>query len=265
MKNISKEKLTGIAGTLVFHGVLLVLLLLIVMDRPPMEPEAGLSVVMGDEFVMTEVKVAPQPPKPQVQPQPQPQKPSPDKPLITQNDEESMQVDSVKAAEKEKAKRLAEEAERKRLAEEAERKRREEEAMSKATNLMANAFGKGNSMSSKGESSGEKSAGNPDGQADSGAAEGSGFGSFDLEGRSIYGGGKLPLPAYNVQEEGRVVVTIVVNPDGQVISTAIHYRTNTSSQALRNAAINAAKRVRFNSIGGVNNQEGTITYYFKLK
>ena len=256
MENISKEKITGIVVTVIFHLLVLLLLMFIVMDRPPMEPEAGLSVVMGNEYAMTEVEMAPQPPKPQAQPVRQ--EPKPEKPLITQNDEESIAINSAKNAEIEKEKMLAEA--------EAERKRQEEEAMKKAASLMANAFGKGNSMGSKGNDKvDEGTSGSPEGNQDTGEKEGSGFGSFDLAGRSLYGDGKLPLPAYNVQEEGRVVVTITVDPDGNVVSARIHSRTNTTSKALRAAAMNAAKRARFNAIGGVNNQEGTITYYFKLR
>ena len=111
----------------------------------------------------------------------------------------------------------------------------------------------------------EGAAGAPDGQIEDGEKEGAGMGSWDLHGRALAGDGKLPLPSYNVQEEGRVVVTITVDSDGNVVGARIHSRTNTTVQALRTAALNAAKRAKFNAIGGVNNQEGTITYYFKLK
>ena len=256
MKEISKEKIIGIVGTVTFHLLVALLLLFIVMGKPPMEPEAGLSVVMGEDYAMTEVEMKPQPPKPQVQPKPQ--KPSPEEPLITQNDEESISADSAKSVELKKEELLAEQ--------EAERKRREEETLKMATNLMANAFGKGSSMGSKGNDDIDKGAsGAPDGNMETGEKEGSGMGSWDLAGRALAGDGKLPLPAYNVQEEGRVVVTITVDSDGNVISARIHPRTNTTAQALRTAAITAAKRARFNAIGGVNNQEGTITYYFKLR
>lgn len=265
MKKLSKEQMTGIAGTALFHALLLLLLLFIVMDRPPLEPEAGLSVVMGDEYAMTEVEVLPQPQPPQPQPQPVVQKPAPERPMITQNDEPSIVIDSVKLAAEKEAERLAKiEEERKRLEE--ERKRKEKETMEKASSLMANAFGKGSSMGSKGDTTADKGVqGAPDGQQDTGEKEGAGIGRFDLDGRSLTGNGKLPLPAYNVQEEGRVVVTIIVSPEGRVISASIHHRTNTSSPALRNAAIKAAKAAHFNTIAGVNNQEGTITYFFKLK
>jgi TonB family protein len=85
-----------------------------------------------------------------------------------------------------------------------------------------------------------------------------------LNGREL-GSGGLPRPVYNVQEEGRVVVTITVNPAGQVIHTSINKRTNTANAALRKAAEDAARKARFNAVNGVNNQTGTITYYFKLK
>ena len=107
--------------------------------------------------------------------------------------------------------------------------------------------------------------GSPTGNAAEGKSTGTGgYGTFDLNGRSL-GSGGLPMPVYNVQDEGRVVVTITVNPAGQVISTSINKRTNTVNAALRKAAEEAARKARFNQVDGVNNQTGTITYYFKLK
>ena len=62
-----------------------------------------------------------------------------------------------------------------------------------------------------------------------------------------------------------MVVNITVNPSGEVIATSINRRTNTVNPELRKAAEDAAKRARFNNIEGVDNQSGTITYYFKLR
>ena len=39
----------------------------------------------------------------------------------------------------------------------------------------------------------------------------------------------------------------------------------TAEERAKRAAEQAAKRTKFNAIGGENNQTGTITYYFKLK
>ena len=62
-----------------------------------------------------------------------------------------------------------------------------------------------------------------------------------------------------------MVVTITVDPEGNVIDTRINSRTNTTNLQLRNAAIEAARRTKFNATSAENNQTGTITYYFKLK
>ena len=261
MKEISKDKIIGIAGTVLFHALVLLLLYFLVLSKPPQEPEAGLAVVMGEEYNMTEVEIVKPEPEPAPKPTPKPvlQKPAPEKPMITQKSEESMVVDSLQAKEREEA-LLAEKRE-------AERKRKEEEAMAKAANLMANAFGKGSGMSRKSDEMAEEgsSKGSPDSGMEYGATAASGMGTYDLEGRSLGGDGKLPTPVYTVQEEGRVVVTVTVNPEGKVISANINRRTGTTSLALRNAALNAAKSAVFNRINGLNNQEGTITYYFKLK
>ena len=134
-----------------------------------------------------------------------------------------------------------------------------------ARKRVAGAFGKGAQMGSKGTTEGTGIQGSPTGNAPEGASSGTGgYGTFDLGGRSI-GQGGLPRPAYNVQDEGIVVVSITVNPAGHVIATSIDRKTNTINSALRKAAEDAAKKARFNAVSGLNNQTGTITYYFKLK
>ena len=169
----------------------------------------------------------------------------------------------VKKPEKTEAEKAAE---AKRLAEEkAERERKAAEEAAKKK--VANAFGKGAQMGGKkGTSeSGTGVEGSKDGNSSTGAKTGvAGYGTFNLGGRSL-GEGGLPKPAYNVQEEGRVVVNITVNPAGLVIATSINPQTNTVNAVLRKSAEDAAKKARFNSVDGVNNQSGTITYYFNLK
>ena len=134
-----------------------------------------------------------------------------------------------------------------------------------SSKLAASAFGRAKSLGGKG--AGTTGAGMGDGSrgnSETGRGTGSGNGSFDLDGRSL-GPGGLPRPSYNVREEGKVVVTIVVNPSGQVIRTSINKMTNTTNPALRKAAEDAAKKARFNNVSGLNNQTGTITYYSQLK
>ena len=291
---MKKNKITGLVGTLVLHVILLVLLLLIAISKPKAQEEGGVPVMLGnmemaqgnaDPYTLTDVDILDEPQLPTEVSVPE-SVPTPpvESEMITQEDEPTVAVpkketpkpapkkevvkkekpkkEPVKPKEKTEAEKRAE---AERLA--AEKKAAEERAAAEAAaKRIAGAFGKGTQMGSKGTgTSGEGIQGSPTGNAAEGQSTGvGGYGTFDLNGRSL-GPGGLPRPIYNVQEEGRVVVTITVNPAGQVIHTSINKRTNTANAALRKAAEDAARKARFNSVSGVNNQTGTITYYFKLK
>lgn len=281
---MKQSKVTGIIGTLAFHVLVLLLLFLFKLAVPEKQEEGGVPVMLGntelaqgnsDPYTMTEVDIMPQPetsvPEP-VQPEPEVEQP-----MITQTDEPSIQVKEekpkqekpkVEKPKKETPKKPDEKpAEKPKEKTEAEKRAEAEKAAAEAAaNKIAGAFGKGSQMGSKGNAaSGSGVQGSTQGNASDGNTHGvGGYGTFDLNGRSL-GPGGLPVPVYNVQDEGRVVITIVVNPAGQVISTSINKRTNTVNPALRKAAEEAARKARFNSVDGVNNQSGTITYYFKLK
>ena len=291
---MKKNKITGLVGTLVLHVILLVLLLLIAISKPKAQEEGGVPVMLGnmemaqgnaDPYTLTDVDILDEPQLPTEVSVPEPVPTPPvESEMITQEDEPTVAVpkketpkpapkkevvkkekpktEPVKPKEKTEAEKRAE---AERLA--AEKKAAEERAAAEAAaKRIAGAFGKGTQMGSKGTgNSGEGIQGSPTGNAAEGQSTGvGGYGTFDLNGRSL-GPGGLPRPIYNVQEEGRVVVTITVNPAGQVIHTSINKRTNTANAALRKAAEDAARKARFNSVSGVNNQTGTITYYFKLK
>ena len=272
MKQLNKEQMHGVVGTAIVHIILLLILLLVVIDKPVPKEEQGVPVVLGnvqrskgDAYTYTEVKVAPQPaPKP-VQPKPVKSKADP---LITQNTEKTVALNSgeKKKQEVKKPEKTPEQLEAERKAREEERKRQEAEKMARETNAkIAGAFGKGTTMTDKGASSeGSGNEGSVTGNETSGVAKGvGGYGSFDLSGRQLVG--SLPVPTYNTQEEGRVVITITVAPNGRVVNADINKRTNTTSAALRQAALKAARQAIFSTVSTVNNQMGTITYYFKLK
>ena len=120
-------------------------------------------------------------------------------------------------------------------------------------------------MSKKGDSDKDESTkGSAQGNSDAGQPTGVGV-SFSLEGRSP-GKDGIAVPKEKLQAKGRVVVNITVAPNGRVISTSINPKgTNTADLKLRNAAEKAAKNTIFNSIAGVDNQSGTITYNFELR
>ena len=297
---MKKNKITGLVGTAVLHIILLILLWVIAIRRPEVQEEGGVPVMLGntelsqgsaDPYTLTDVDILnePEAPAPDVS-EPETVPPVEVKEeIMTQTEEETVAVpkkepkketpkkekpkketpkkdvpkkETVKPKEKTEAEKRAEAekaaAEKKAAAERA--------AAEAAAKKIAGAFGKGTQMGNKGTgTTGAGLEGNPTGNASEGKSSGvGGYGTFDLNGRSL-GSGGLPMPVYNVQDEGRVVVTITVNPAGQVISTSINKRTNTVNASLRKAAEEAARKARFNQVGGVNNQTGTITYYFKLK
>lgn len=248
------------------HVAVILFLLLMVFTKPERPEEDGMPVMLG-EVPDARGGNAPSLVKVDVMPVESPAKVEQD--IITQEEEETIvlkprtdEKKEVKKPEKTEAEK-AEEA--RRLAEEkAERERREAEEA--ARKRVAGAFGKGAQMGSTGTSTGQGVQGSTTGNDSEGALTGQGgYGTFSLGGRAL-GEGGLPRPAYNVQDEGRVVINITVNPAGQVIATEINLQqTNTISPSLRKAAEEAARKARFNAVEGLNNQMGTITYHFKLK
>ena len=290
MDRRKKGEYVGALGALLVHVAVIALLILVSFTVPqPDEDAGGIPVMMGnvdaargfDDPSLVDVDVldeeAPAPA------QTQPELPS-EQDLLTQTEEETVTLkpkteepkkETVKPKEVVKPKKPVKKpekteaekaAEAKRLAEakaERERKAAEEAARKK----VAGALGKGSQMTgNKGTSAGGTGTeGSKEGNSSTGAKTGTGgYGTFDLGGRSL-GTGSLPKPAYNVQEEGRVVVNITVNPAGQVVATSINPQTNTVNSVLRKAAEDAARKARFNTVDGVTNQTGTITYYFNLR
>ena len=256
---VTKSQIQGAVATLAVHAVAVVLLLLLVMRTPQLEAESGIPVMLGntelaqghtESYQFTEVSsVKSDVPNIENAPQTQP-KPQVEEPLITQPDEPTVEMPTPEEIEAQK------------------RAEAERQAAERAAQQMASAFGKGFEMGSKGEATEPVTEGTQGVETGVSAAEkatGQGvLGTFDLNGRSISGDG-LPVPINTVQDEGRVVVNITVSPEGKVVATSINRRTNTVNPELRQAAEDAACRARFNRIDAVGDQQGTITYYFKLR
>lgn len=279
-----KDDIYSLAGSIAFHVVILLILFFSVMKTIVPEEDGGVLVNFGNvnsaagtfepEYTGQDLPQETTPPPPP----PAPVEAAKEE-LVTQDLEESIAIkEAKKKKEKEKAeqqkkaeeerkrkeeqdRKRKEEAEKKRLAEE---KRKKEEAIS---NRVAGAFGIGSGKgTSQGDAeSGSGNQGSPFGNSDHGANEGvGGYGSFNLNGRSI-GAGGLPKPAYTIQEEGKIVINITVDPKGNVIFADIGKGTNIDNASMRKSALEAAKKAKFNSIAGTNNQSGTITYVYKLK
>ena len=261
MDRRKKGEYIGALGALLVHVAVIALLILVSFTVPqPDEDAGGVPVMMGnvdaasgfddpslvDVDIMDEDAAAPAETAPEL--------PS-EQDLLTQTEEETVTLkpkteepkketvkpkevvkpkEPVKKPEKTEAEKAAE---AKRLAEEkAERERKAAEEA--ARKRVSGAFGKGAQMTgNKGTAaSGTGTEGSKEGNSSTGAKTGTGgYGTFDLGGRSL-GTGSLPKPAYNVPEEGRVVVNITVNPAGVVIGTSINPQTNTVNSTLRKAA-----------------------------
>lgn len=91
------------------------------------------------------------------------------------------------------------------------------------------------------------------------------LGYFNLEGRFLIDE-KLQHPAYNIQEEGCIIVEITVNNQGDVIMAEVRLKgTNIASPYMRYSAVEAAKKTKFNKIKENQNQIGIIIYKYTLK
>ena len=274
-----KETLVGLIGTLVVHGVVFLLLWFLFIRAAEPQEESGVPVLLGsemlaqgggDRYKMTEVDIRPIPKE--ISASPEKNISQVGEKIISQDMEETVAIEPKKEEKKvvEKTPEKPTEPVQEQPKEKTEAELRaeaEKAAAEAAARSIAGAFGKGNSMENRGDATtGTGIQGSVEGNSETGEkSEGvGGYGSFDLNGRTL-GEGGLPRPDYTVQDEGRVVVTIIVNPAGQVVSAEIHRRTNTTNATLRKAALDAARKARFNAVNEVNNQSGTITYYFKLK
>ncbi|MBR1784379.1 MAG: energy transducer TonB [Bacteroidales bacterium] len=118
---------------------------------------------------------------------------------------------------------------------------------------------------SEGTSGGPGNQGSPDGSPDAQAYTGDGGSgsSFSLKGRNAV---SLPKPGYNSNQQGKVVVKIVVDRQGRVTRAEAPEKGSTiTAGALVEQARQAALKARFNaSADAPDEQSGTITYIFKI-
>jgi len=87
-----------------------------------------------------------------------------------------------------------------------------------------------------------------------------GASSWSIAGRSLVG--RLVQPSCKVSEQGVVVVNIRVDATGKVFDASIGNGTTITSEEVRAAALNAAKKNLFTS--GYSSATGTITYGFAI-
>ena len=277
MKDIQSHIIAGVT-TVVILLLLLLLLFKLTISAPIQMEDEGIVITFGnadegggtpDALPLTPMAQSESQP---AAPAPAPQKPS-DNNLIVQEDEESLAL--AKQVEEEQKRQAMEQelirkqkeaeaaqAEAERIAREkalAEQRAKEQQAIDKANQLAA-LFGQ--STSNEGA--------NADGQSETPTASSKGnpvgknFGSVDgnmwsLQGRSVK---SMPKPSSDFNQQGKVVVNIRVDKEGNVVLASIGDGTNISDSYTQQLALEAARKAKFTA--GEREQVGSITYNFKL-
>ena len=256
-----RNRLIAIATTVVVHAVVLFILALVVLKSEPVKEDfGGVFVQAGyiDEAQGTFEPYVPESNEPAAEPSLPSSQPEPGaEELITQDSEETIALEEKKKREEERRReeQIKREAEERLLAEQREKEQR-------VSNAMQNAFGTPTNGSSGAAEKGKGVQGSPTGNASTGVSQGvGGWGDFSLQGRKCL---DLPKPRYNSNVEGTVVVEITVDKEGVVVAASVKVGS-APNEALRTAALEAAKKARFDSSAKNVSQMGTITYKFKQR
>jgi colicin import membrane protein len=285
--NIPSEKGKGIAGTIIIHAVALGVLLLFGFTVPVMPPpELGIEVNFGTDDTgsgliepsesSSSVDAAPPLPAQAVNE-------SQDEALLTQDTEEAPEVKKVdpEAARKkqeeldaekrrleeieaERVRKVEEEKERKRV--EAE-KQRQSDISNRTINALINTRNTGSTSTGEGITVGAGNQGVVTGSVESqNRGDGGGTGNkgivYELQGRGVQ---KLPNPVYDYQEDGKVVVEVIVDRSGTVTQAIPGIKGSTTlNPYLLKAAKVAALQARFDAKPDALPEKGSITYIFKL-
>ena len=258
-----KNKRTGLIGTIIFHGLLLILFIfcgLTYLEPPP--EEEGITINfgtsdqgMGDVQPREETAAAQeeQPQEEEVReaiPTPTPSQATEE--VVTQSIEEAPKVSNAKKPEPVKEKE-----------EPKEEPPQPSEALRNALNKFKNNPGK---PANEGETGQPGDQGRTDGDVNSRNREGGGSGAgftFNLAGRKIT---TPPKISDDSQDEGKVVVDIVVDKYGRVVRAVPGGRgSTTTSPILYRKAKEAAMQTTFSvQNDGPVEQKGQMTFIFIL-
>lgn len=250
-----KSRIAALAGTIVFHAIMLVVLLLLAFHTPlPLPGEEGVEVNLGySDEGMGDI----QPEIPALAPKaaPQPKQAKADDEFVTEKSEEAPAIT------KEKKKTI-------KPVPVVKPTPAVETPKEPVVNQKALYPGKSTTTSpggNQGVTGKPGDQGNPNGTPGSpnytgGGGKGNGI-SFDLGGR---GSRSLPKPTYNSPEQGKIVVSIKVNREGRVTYASAGAKGTTISEInLRQQAESAARKTLFAADADApEEQRGTITYVF---
>ena len=249
-KKEKADKGIAIVGTIAVHALVLLVLFLMAFRTPlPLPGEEGVEVDLGmmDQGMGN---IQPETPAIPMAAQPLQEESKNEEDIVTQNDDEAPAIEKPKNTKPKQETKPVEEP--------------------KPT-VNQKALFKGSNNPQAGGSEGitgqPGDQGKPNGLAgikkyDGNGGKGNGTG-YDLGGR---GAKSLHRPDDDFSEEGRIVVDIWVNRNGQVVRAEVATKgTDIISNSMRQKAIQAAKRSTFASDPDApEEQHGTITYTFVI-
>jgi hypothetical protein len=251
-----KFRIAAIAGTIVFHALLLLTLLLLALRTPlPLPSEEGVEVNLGySDDGMGDL----QPEVPALSPAaaPPPSQAKADDQYVTENTEEAPVIEKVKKkTEKTNPSPVTKSTTVEKPKEPVVNQKALYPGKSKQTSEGGNQ-GITGKPGDQGKENGTPGSPNYTGNG----GKGNGI-SYDLGGR---GAQSLPKPTYNSPEQGKIVVSIKVNRQGQVTYASAGAKGTTISEInLRQQAENAARKTLFApDANAPEEQRGTITYVF---
>jgi len=266
-----KDEIKGIAGTIVFHALVILALLFLALRTPlPLPSEGGVEVNLGNSedgmgMIQPEELASAAPVSPP------PSTASETEEYVTSDEEEAPAIEPKKEPKPKPVERT-----------EPKPVVKKEPAPEPAPKVNPKALFPGKSTTGKTGAGGNEGItgkpgdqGNPFGTPDatgyegdggSGGGKGGGVGSgisYDLSGRTPK---SIPRPSNTFRDQGKVVVRIWVNRNGDVIRVepGIKGSTTTSSQ-LKDLAAQAARKAKFSANpDAAETQVGTISYIFEL-
>ncbi len=259
-----KDEIKGMAGTIIFHALLVLALLFLALRTPlPLPTEGGVEVNLGNSddgmgnIQPRELTAA-------SQATPPPQQVAAEEELVTEDTEEAPAIEpkpvvKPKPVQKPEPKPVVKPEPTPEPAPKVDPR-----ALFPGKNATGDKTGQGGNEGITGKPGDQgKPTGDPNATGYDGTGGSGGGVSFDLGGRSSR---SIPRPGSNFRESGTVVVTIYVNRQGNVTRVISGAKgTTTSNAQLRLLAEQAAKQAKFSpKEDAPEEQKGTITYIFEL-
>jgi TonB family protein len=268
------HKINGIIGTIIFHGAMILIIILFGFTTPlPLPQEQGILINFGTEdFGLGDIEPAYTDFTENQETVPQQEEEASkldDEGILTQDFEETAVIKEEKVITEKKTetkeiiKETVTEPKEETTQPVVEEKKVNERALYKGRNTETTSTG------GEGITEGNGNQGSITGSPDSdnyssGLSQGSGGVEYSMAGRNpLY----LPKPKYEYQVEGKVVVEIRVDRTGNVTYARAGVKgSTTNDENLIKAAQEAALKARFDSKSDAAfTQTGTITYHFILQ